>query len=513
MKLRTVILVATAMTAALAIAFPRIIECWELPLPENAYFAVYIPAVALAFFAWMRHPGLTRSWPFLFAMAVPVFGLFYSQSPSVTTNLVITFYLLGGVFLSALIRDAHHWRLVARTFVFFNAVLVVLILYLNYRLFSGSVFNTFIKFGYIPLKTGYPSANPNQLGGQLAFASILGLIVFLRSGRLIQPLRSQTSELPGRGLSWNPATVYTPFPQSAGRGPAVLRIDHHLEPSEPGVPARFQFGRADWLILIFALLSAAGCLLTGSRGAILAMLISGIAIFFNSVGLQPIRRIQDFIVFGLFSILLGCLLAATLEFNPFVRLFDRLSRPADESWVVLGHRLPIWENVFLVWTSDPLVFLIGSGTGGADVTLGTIDPGATFNEEGLLRRNCHNLFLEWLLSFGLVGSLPGLVLASTIWGQATALDHQERAFDRRGLLILIVAFGMTAVTYRHLNWLIQAGLVLALLEGQHQVPPPHPARHPHFARQTPATLLKPAAFQNYAASHPDLHVPSKRRNF
>jgi len=481
MSLGDVALLLTALMAAFAVTMRAVGDRFHLEIPELIHFYVYVPTFLLACLAWLPRPRFLRSWPFLFAAAIPVVGLFYGESPTLGTNAVVAFYLVSGVALATLIADRDRWRWAARVFVLANAFLVFFIFWMNYHASNGSLRLTLVKFGYVLLSDMTKSANPNQVGAQFAFASVVGFVVFLRSGRLILP--GQTM-FPPRPFSLGGGV----FPgRSRGFSPEWWRVEHpHQDPAESHHPnRRFEFGRADWSVLAAAMICALGCFLTASRGATLGLIIGTSAAIFGSLGLQPIRRVRDFVVFAVFAFLVGTLVAATLNVNPLERLSNRIFGQEGATVVTAGSRLQIWENAFRAWLADPVRFLVGAGTGGADVALGKFDPGGKFDDYGTIRRSCHNIFVEWALSYGLMGILPGVILALTVWSQATALDRRELASDRRALLLTIAVLGMTGVVYRYLSWPMMAGLALALLETQPGMPrvseiPEIP--HPHWLR-------------------------------
>lgn len=464
MRLGMAVLFASTVMAAWAVALRAMGEHIGVEVPEGVQFHVYAPAAVIGCLAWLKRPSYLRDWPFLFTLAVPIIGLFYGESPVLATNIIVAFYLVGGVWFASLIAESGRWKLLARTFVIFNMLLVLVILWMNYRVFGGSLRLSLLKFGYIPLMNWSASANPNQVGGQLAFASVLGLVVFLRSGRMIvrHPVVSPESRVSGSTADGAFSAFW--FQE---KGQLIrFRFDRpvSLAESRGEIPARFRFGDADWFILLAGGITAIGCLLTASRGALLSLVVGSGTVLFGSLGLQPIQRVRDFVVFAVFSLLVGCLIAATLSVNPLQPMSLRLFGEEGTTILTAGNRLPIWENAMHAWVSDPVRFLIGAGTGGADVAVGAVDIGAKYDDYGVIRRSCHNMFLEWIVSYGLVGLLPGLVLTLAVWNRATLLDRAEQAFDRRGLLLAMIAFAMSAVTYRHLSWPLQAGLILALLE-------------------------------------------------
>lgn len=459
MKLAQFSLILAVIAAGFAIALKRLGDYWGVEFPEITHFLLYAPAIGFGLVSWLARPSVLSHWSIVLWAAMPVLGMFYGESPSLLTSGVIAFYLLSGPALAALIDESRSWLRVARCAVLVNSLLVLTIFYLTYRCYDGSLYHAFVKFGYIPLRDGSFGANPNQLGGQLAFASVLGLAIFFRSGRAPTQEERATPQVIQRGLA--------PWGVLAHRGSAF-----QILPTAAGgmVSAKntrplggFAFVKADWLVILASLVTAGGCLMTGSRGAVLSLIIGAFVVIGGSAGLQPLHRLRDFAVIIVMSLLVGALATAVLGVNPVMRLIARFSEGDAANIATAGSRLSIWENALRAWTSDPGRILVGTGTGGADVALGELDDGATWDDSGVLRRNCHNAFLEWLLSFGIVGLIPGVSFVLFLWLRASRLDRAEGATIRTGLLATIFAFGMTSVVYRHLCWPLEAGLMLALL--------------------------------------------------
>ncbi len=488
MKLAQFSLALAVVAGGLAITLKRLGDYWGFEFPDTTHFLLYAPAVALGLVSWLTRPSVLSHWSIVFLTAIPLIGMFYGESPSLLTSGVIAFYILSGPAIASLIDESQNWSQVARWAVLINAFLVLAIFYLNYRCYDGSLYHAFIKFGYIPLKDGTFGANPNQLGGQLAFASVLGLAIFFRTGRTSSSEEPETprpiqGRLPPAALlanRWSASRISPPL-----AGATVLATD-----TRPG--GGFTFGRADWLMLLASLVTAGGCLMTGSRGGVLSMIIGGFVVIGGSAGLQPLHRLRDFAVVIMVSLLMGTFATAVLGVNPIIRLVARFSQGDAANIATAGSRLSIWENALRAWTSNPGRILVGTGTGGADVALGEVDDGATWDDDGVLRRNCHNAFLEWLLSFGIVGAIPGIFFTLSLWWHASRLDHVEGATIRTGLLATIFAFGMTGVMYRHLCWPLEAGLMLALLcrqQGDSQSAPGPDNWHSkrfHFCHRVPA---------------------------
>ncbi|MGQ9505218.1 MAG: O-antigen ligase family protein [Thermogutta sp.] len=456
MKLAQLALIMAATIGGLAITLRRLGDFCGVEFPEMIHFVIYAPAVALGALSWLVRPSPLSHWSVVLVMAIPLLGLFYGESSSFATNAVIAFYLLSGPAIGSLIVEYESWWRVARWTVLVNAFVVFLAFYLTYRNYQGSLYHTFVKFGYLPLEDQTFGANPNQMGGQLAFASVLGLVLFFRSGRPSPggyfPLCQKTAGTETLGESR--------LAFGSHRDPSLLFAE---QPTKAGIATTFSLGKADWFVLLAALVTTVGCFMTGSRGAVLSLFVGGFIVLAGSVGLQPLRRLRDLMVLTVLLLTASLLLTSLLGVNPILRLMERFSGEDVTTVATAGNRLLIWENVIKAWTRDPARLLVGTGTGGADIAVGELDPGATWDDSGEFRRNCHNAFLEWILSYGILGSLVGALFVTYLVLRAVQLDRAERTTLRTGLLAALFAFAVTAVSYRHLCWPVEAALVLAFL--------------------------------------------------
>ena len=498
MKLAQFALIMAVFMAGLAITLKRLGDFCGIEFPEITHFLIYAPAVALGTLSWLTRPSLLSHWSIVLITAIPVIGLFYGESPSRLFSGVIAFYILSGPAIASLIVEYRRWSWTARWTVMVNALVVLLVFYLNYQVYHGSLFHTFLRFGYLPLKDQTFGANPNQMGGQFAFASALGLVLFFRSGRSNNLNHYRSLQQPGDDrfektspVNWSHSQGLFFFPNQPNMG--------RTEPKHA-----FYFGKADWLVLVATFITAVGCLMTGSRGGVLSLFVGSWIVVFGSAGLQPLYRLRDLMAAMVLLLLASVLLTTVLGINPIPRLIARFSEEDIATVGTVGNRLSIWENVIRAWTRDPGRILVGAGTGGADVALGELDPGATWHDSGILRRNCHNAFLEWLLSYGIIGIVPGILFVMFVLSRATKLDHAERTTLRTGLLATLFAFAMTAVNYRHLCWPIEAGLVLAFLcEQEHHretgsrpsLKPSHRFDVPHQRFLQPVSKTCPGGYQ------------------
>ncbi|NMC19387.1 MAG: hypothetical protein GYA33_03105 [Thermogutta sp.] len=464
-----------AVTAAFTFTLRRLGEYGGIHFPELTHFFAYAPAFLLGMMYWLHCPVFSRSRAVLAFATVPIVGLTYASFAGGNTPLVVAAFLVMGIPIAAMITVHRWWIPAARIFVLANAAAVLLTLHLDYVVHSGSWGRILARFGYTLLESGEASSNPNQVGGQFALAAVMGMIVFLRSSRPVPRSAASGRELWGEigpgdwagcvgaagGGAWIPTSninIASVTPQSAWGGLSDIAAC----PSPGGTAVRA--AALDWVSLLAAGLSALGCILTGSRGAGLTLLASLGLLMLADARFQSKGRQRDLVAVGLAALWLGALAVFLAGINPLERIQTRLLDSDSANIRSLGSRLPIWENAILAWTADAGRIVIGTGTGQADRAVGQLDEDATLSEHGDYVRNCHNMFLEWLLSFGLLGLVPGGWFYLTCWRQAALLDRAEGTFSRRTLLLTATLFGMTAVFYRHFHWVFTSAWLLALLD-------------------------------------------------
>ncbi len=467
---------ATIMTAAVVAAFAitlrRLGEYGGIHFPELTHFFAYAPAFLLGMMYWLHVPSFPRSRAVSVFAAVPIVGLTYASFAGGNTPLVVAAFLVMGIPIAAMITAHRWWIPAARVFVLANAAALLLILYLDYVVHAGSWGRILVRFGYTCLQDGEASTNPNQVGGQFALAAVMGMILFLRSSRAAPKWYASSDALPGRddrrefsdgidppGGGVAGAASNAPFCPARSRARSLSDLD-----ARPGVGAGAPAAAFDWLSLAAAGLSALGCFLTGSRGAGLTLIVSLGVLLIADARFQSGRRHRDFVAVGLVALWLGALAGFLSGINPLERIQARLMGSESVNIRSLGSRLPIWENAFRAWTADVSRILIGTGTGQADQAVGQLDDGAALSKHGDYLRNCHNMFIEWLLSFGILGLVPGGWFYLACWRQASLLDRAEGTFSRRTLLLATTLFGMTAVLYRHFHWIVTSAWLLAFLD-------------------------------------------------
>lgn len=448
MKLARLTIALAFTGAALAFLLRKISLDYGIEFPPFVQVYFYLPAFLLGLVYWSSRYTVARSWPVLACLAVPWLGLLYRTEQAGMAPFVIVTYLTMSVIIAALIVEFGLWRFAAKSFVIANLVALALALYLEYETYSGSYYHVIVRFGYLSPDAHNTNANPNQIGAQFAQAAVIGFILFLYSGR-----KTKRATETGEAFPAEPNLL-------AGISP------HMALPVEDGDPAPEETSRTEWLGMAGAIILALGCMLTASRGAALGLFAAMGFLLFQGTKTQSLSRLREVVAVGIALVLIGVTVAVAFELTPWQRLVDRVAGSEKAGLTTLSGRLGIWENAVKVWASDVTTITIGTGTGMADIALGAVDQGARFSDEGFLYRDSHSAYIEWLLSFGLFGALPGVWMIVWLWRRAAALDANDGGAARRSLLLLLLVLGLTSVTYRFYAWIVPGSMLLALLEGK-----------------------------------------------
>lgn len=405
--------------AAFRVIAPKVFDHFEIQHFRFFYPLFYLPAVILGIRSWLRVPSFARSWPVAACVAVVWIGVVHAGEwrsewdlyRGFRSAMMITIVLP----LGALIVQKRCWLQCAKTFVFTSAVVLVTVLWFTYWVDYDPSLRSAQRFGMMYSSDGTARlVNPNHLGSQLALAAVLVFILHLRGQKRQAHL-----------------------PQDAKR------------------PRQFSLGWTAFLSM--------GCLLTASRGAFVAWLGGMGLLFVWGTKTQDRGRLRDLVVQAAFLGLLAIALATAGGPTPWSSMVERFSDSGPGSLSSLGGRLPIWRNAYVAWRSSTTHTLFGTGMGLAEELLGEYDEAAVKDEFGVLQRDTHSTFVNWLLSFGLLGLVPGVCLLIVAFRKARELDRREGMLDRQSILAVAVLFSMTGVFYNRFYWLAAAPLILAML--------------------------------------------------
>ena len=427
--------------SALGFVYPKFSESINQPVIPFINLVMYIPAVLIGSWYWWKGRSFAGSWPVIACVILVWVGLAYAGNSESDRGLLIAALLTIVLPVAALIVEKRAWLMCAKTYVIANAVAMAMALWYETR---GDLANSWLvvyRFGFLWSEDGSTElGNPNQVGGQLAFASVIAFIIYLKD---FSARKRRAS------------------------GP---------------VGANLYLGLAVFLSL--------GCLLTASRGAAACWLVGmGMLTIWGTRSQSPARQKGlAFLMAG--GVLLAVFGVVASGSSPWENLQKRIG---DDSVFSMGNRMQIWQDAYIAWTSDPDFILRGAGTGMADEVLGRITVDAEEDDYGVLRKNCHNSFVELILSFGILGIICGTALAASMFHKALLLDHGERNVGRLAILLTALVFAMTAVSYRHPCWLATGSLILAMVSG------------------TPARRRAPAAGMSRSESSTDSPRPHSGR--
>jgi hypothetical protein len=399
--------------AAGGIVFPKACDYLHVAPFRFLHMSLAIPAVVLGTRSWLTQVSAARTWPVLACVAVSWLGLLYASGTESLRGLWIAAGLTIPLPVAALIVEQRAWWLAARTFVFCSAAMLAAALWFEFRIY-GPALGSLSRFGYLISEDRTTDfANPNRMGGQLTVAAVLGLILYLRGLRAAQR-PSPTGFNPGIGLGWS-------------------------------------------MFLVF------GFILTASRTALLAWTLAGGLLLLGGTQGLSIARLRN--LAGTLAVLLALALGAVTATGvvPWERLKDRVVGESSRGMSTLGSRMPIWSNAFRAWTSSPSCLLMGTGTGVAEYMLAEYDEHKELDDYGRTIRSTHSIFIEWILSFGLIGAVPGLCLLAGMAVKARQFDLRDGVVDRQALLLTVIIYAASAVLYRQTYWLAPASLVLAML--------------------------------------------------
>lgn len=370
-----------------------------------------LPAVLLGSVFWFRGRSYATSWPVVLCIALVWLSLFYPGNSERMRGLYIGALLTIPLPLAALIVEKRAWAFCAKIYVWCNASAFLLAIWFEMRV-ATSLSRAIGRFGFLLSENGSErTGNPNQVGGQLAFAAVVAFVLYLKNAE-DSATRERTSKFPD---------VY----------------------------------------LILMVLLSVGCMLTASRGAFAAWFPAVMLLFVLGTGRLSMSRMKDLVALSTAGILLAVALLVAGQTTPWDLLNKRFQN--EKSRTTMAGRTDIWAGAAEAWLSNPDFIWRGTGIGMADNVAGQFTPFAQADEQGVLRKNCHNAVVEWVLSFGVVGIVAGACLAGSMAYQALRLDSQEQNVGRTALLMCIATFAMTAVSYRHGCWPATSALALAML--------------------------------------------------
>jgi hypothetical protein len=140
----------------------------------------------------------------------------------------------------------------------------------------------------------------------------------------------------------------------------------------------------------------------------------------------------------------------------------KLNRSDTQSF---GGRTETWRAALKASGSSRGMFLVGTGTGGADHAVAAANPNlviAKVGERGVIRANAHSSYFYWLVSFGIVGVIVAAVAVGTM---AVFAVQNDWHWTYGGGTAMLAFFLLTSVTLIAMRLEITSIAVSALTLG------------------------------------------------
>lgn len=406
----------------------------SITITRYVQMVLYIPAVLMGLRIWCRSTSFARSVPVLASVLIVWVGYAYA-SPQSIDGLEFIAQVTVVLPVAALIVECGAWMLCARTFVYANIPVLIAIFLVEYQKHGTDLFLGIHRFGLVYIEEeGRMVANPNAIGGQFAFVAVLALALVLRTGT------ARARQLAGR----HPKGVSLAWP------------------------------------VVFAFAS----LLTGSRGASAALTAGTGTLLLGGLKSQRPSRVRDLLMIGMLAASLLVTLATTNAFAIFAPWRTLTARwGVVENVDTVGNRTVIWEAAYRAWKDNSVRTILGTGTGAAPMVLGQYCDDAS-PRDGHYLKSSHSVYVEWGLSFGLVGLIPALAMLFSTVRRARRLDRLDGTSTRQAILICIGLWAAVACIHRHPSSLAIGSLMLAMLSD-----PPAAKRKP--GRRLSAEVAEP----------------------
>ncbi|OHB70248.1 MAG: hypothetical protein A2V70_19720 [Planctomycetes bacterium RBG_13_63_9] len=389
-------------------------ETLHIESPMLIVTIMCLPAALLGLVSWFATDSFARSRFVVLCVALAWVGLLYGAERQNYRGLLNVAYLSSTLFVGALIVESRCWWFCARILVLASTLAMGIAMWFQYQDQGFAMLYQLHRFGRLLNDEGTMKlANPNVVGGQLAFAAVLAFVLHLQSGR------------------------------QANQNVAVAAR-----------PRRFSLC---WTVLL-----SLGCILTASRGAFVAWSGGLGLLVLGGMKDQRFSKLRDLVAVSGVLFLLLMLTTVATECTPWQTLQTRLN---DETSVVTASgRVMIWKSALDMWRMDPRRILLGTGTGAAPEVFGEYLL-SNDTTDTLIRRtiDTHNAYVEWGLSFGLVGMAAGIGLFVVVIRKARQLDRQDGNVYRQAILLCSGLASMTYVTYYHLFLIASGGLMLSML--------------------------------------------------
>jgi O-antigen ligase len=115
-----------------------------------------------------------------------------------------------------------------------------------------------------------------------------------------------------------------------------------------------------------------------------------------------------------------------------------------------GDRTPIWTAAASVVTSGSSELIRGTGLGGSNKALARADPDLETiraGVDGISRVNAHNGYVDWIVSFGVVGAVIAVFTLMFLSWRAITRDMLQGKHIGQALLTAFLFASITGVPY------------------------------------------------------------------
>jgi len=377
-------LAAAVASGGLSIVFPYLsaYNIITIPYPQLLFCA---PAVALGIATFLRHTPVSIGFthPLSLVLALMVAGLAWVDRSEIGRGLLITASALCAFSIAPCVsRYKASWFCI-KCFILTSALSL---LFVSLMSLGDAGFGSLGRFGTLADAEGSFVTNANDFAGQMALACAL-----------------------------------------CGLGLLTGSLDA-------------LFSRPLYLLLMFSF--ALAVLLSASRSGIIALAITSLAVLIYS----PITQRNVIISSAVIASFAATLLVLSWLSTTVSELTEMaLGRFTDDTISTLGDRVAIWSAAPMIVSQHQAALVIGLGTGGVEkefAAVATTQEGCSLGKDGILRLFSHNTYLEWFLSYGIVGC----ILALCFMVHSMRAIHIQRDRDARVLMIvLFVYFNVSSI--------------------------------------------------------------------
>lgn len=379
---------------------PDVVPDWFL---KRSSLLIGLPALLCGLRYYWSHATFVRSMPLILCALIFLAGIGWASPTERGRGLLLFAALATTLPIAALIVKSNNLDVCMRAFVWATAASLAWAL-MQPGAFGGS------RFGYMMVEMVGNRSNPNGVGLQALLAIIMVCECYFGAGEIGHRLNRSYRKLPLVGIG---------------------------------------------LILFFLLIIA----FSASRSALVTLLAVGMAQGFTLYG-RVGRGLLALFYFGFLYIILAVMFAL-----PLGPLAVPLERFQNETFATAGSRISIWEAAFETVKQDPRTLARGVGSGAVDKELATLHSKDAVEGagDGVWRVHSHNGYLEWVVSLGLLGSIPGFWLLVHMIQTGYSLDKERKSVFRRSLLTFVLVFSMSGVIYMCEFWLALGSALWAVL--------------------------------------------------